>query len=565
MKFLPSQFFYFMRERPSRLRMLSLLRFILLLIVLITLFSVLFHYIMAYEGRSYSWITGLYWVLTVMSTLGFGDITFHSDLGRIYSSVVLLSGVIFLLIVLPFTFIEFFYAPWMRMQAEKRAPTALPEKTAGHVVLTTLDPVTNNLIQKLNQYHYEYVLLMSDLPEALRLHDLDVRVMLGDLDNPETYRRAHVDNARLVATTGSDMLNTNVVSTVREVSETVPLISIANHRNGANILRLAGSDHVLQLGEMLGQALARRVRDGGTLAHVIDSFDELLIAEAPLSTGPPSGQTVRECRLRERTGVNLLGVWQRGNFKVAGPDTKLSPGTVLVMAGRSSDIDRYNQTFGQKDSTKEPVIVIGGGRVGRAVGRDLETRGIDYYILERSPERIRQDNVENYILGDAAEMAVLERAGINEAGTVVISTHDDDTNIYLTIYCRHLRPDVRIVSRATLERNVATLHRAGADFVMSYASMGANAILTLLDRTDVLMVAEGLEALRLPVPGDLVGRTLIEADIRRKTGINVVAWQVGDEMTLNPAPNIPIPSGAELILIGNHEAERAFLAEFESI
>ena len=42
------------------------------------------------EGQAHSWLTGLYWTLTVMSTLGFGDITFHSDLGRAFSIVVLM-------------------------------------------------------------------------------------------------------------------------------------------------------------------------------------------------------------------------------------------------------------------------------------------------------------------------------------------------------------------------------------------------------------------------------------------------------------------------------------------
>ena len=122
---------------------------------------------------------------------------------------------------------------------------------------------------------------------------------------------------------------------------------------------------------------------------------------------------------------------------------------------------------------------------------------------------------------------------------------------------------MRIVSRATLARNVPTLHRAGADFVMSYASMGANAILTLLDRSEVLMVAEGLDVFRVPVPRELDGRTLAEADIRRKTGCTVVAWQVGEETTLNPAPHVPMPDNAELILIGTAEAEATFLEEYE--
>ncbi len=67
--------------------------------------------------------------------------------------------------------------------------------------------------------------------------------------------------------------------------------------------------------------------------------------------------------------------------------------------------------------------------------------------------------------------------------------------------------------------------------------MGANAILTVLDRSDVLMLAEGLDAFRVPVPPELAGRTMAEANIRHKTGSNVVAWQVGEEMTLNPDPN----------------------------
>jgi voltage-gated potassium channel len=563
MKFLPAQFFYFLRQRPGQLRLLSLARFLLLLAALVTFFSVAFHFIMAREGQSHSWVTGFYWVLTVMTTLGFGDITFHSDLGRIFSSVVLLSGVMFLLILLPFTFMEFFYEPWMRIQAESRAPTELPVRTEGHVILTSLDPVTNNLIQKLNRYHYEYVLLVSQVEEALRLHDLGYQVMRGDLDSPQTYLRAHADRARLVATTANDMLNTNIASTVREVSETVPIIAIANSRASVDVLELAGSNHVLQLGQMLGQALARRVSGGESTAHVVGEFDELLIAEAPVDETTLIGKTVAQSRLRQEAGVTVLGLWKRGEFKPARPDTELTAGTVLVMVGRQDDISRFDSLHHHETAQKAPTVIVGGGRVGRAVGQALLARGLEYLIVEQVPERIRADNASRYVLGNAAELSVLMKAGIMETDTVVISTHDDDTNIYLTIYCRRLRPDVRIVSRATLARNVPTLHRAGADFVMSYASMGANAILTLLDRSEVLMVAEGLDVFRVPVPRELDGRTLAEADIRRKTGCTVVAWQVGEETTLNPAPHVPMPDNAELILIGTAEAEATFLEEYE--
>ena len=81
---------------------------------------------MQWEGQRHSWLTGVYWTLTVMTTLGFGDITFNGDLGRFFSMIVLVSGVVFMLVLLPFTFIEFFYAPWMRAQTAARAPRELP-------------------------------------------------------------------------------------------------------------------------------------------------------------------------------------------------------------------------------------------------------------------------------------------------------------------------------------------------------------------------------------------------------------------------------------------------------
>jgi Trk K+ transport system NAD-binding subunit len=206
---------------------------------------------------------------------------------------------------------------------------------------------------------------------------------------------------------------------------------------------------------------------------------------------------------------------------------------------------------------KEPVIIIGGGRVGRATVRALQKRGVEYRIIEQLPERIADDG--KYILGSAADLEVLDKAGIMKSPTAIITTHDDDTNIYLVIYCRRLRPDIQIISRATLERNVATLHRAGADFVMSYASMGANTIFNLLDRSDILMVAEGLDVFKVKLPTSLAGKTLADSGIRQKTGCNVVAIVGEKKMQFNLDPHLPLPEKSDIILIGSVKAENRFL------
>jgi Trk K+ transport system NAD-binding subunit len=558
MKVLPTQLYYFLRHRPSRLNMLYLLRFLVVLAIMVSVYSVLFHFIMAREGQTeHSWITGFYWTLTVMSTLGFGDITFNSDLGRVFSSIVLLSGIVFLLVLLPFTFMEFFYMPWTKAQAAARAPSELPKDASDHIILTALDPVTSALIEKLRHFRFRYVLLVPELTLALNLHDLGYKVVVGDLDSPGTYQRVRAGNALLVVTTLNDQVNTNVAFTVREIAAHVPIVATANSPASVDILQLAGSSNVLQLGEMMGQALARRVLGNDSLAHPIEQFDQLLIAEAIAGGSSLVGKTLRESRLRERTGINVLGIWEQGTFVLAQPEMRIHSGTVLVLAGLAGELERYNELFHQQSAAEHPVVIIGGGRVGRATGKALLERGLDYRIVEKLPERIRDP--QRYVLGDAAELAVLEEAGIMETSTVVVTTHDDDTNIYLTIYCRRLRPAIQIISRATLERNVATLHRAGADFVISYASMGANAILNLLNRSNVLMVSEGLDIFEYTVPPELAGKTIAEAAVRRETGCTIIAVKTPAGMVVNPAPDVRLPPAAKLILLGTISAEQRFL------
>jgi K+/H+ antiporter YhaU regulatory subunit KhtT len=98
----------------------------------------------------------------------------------------------------------------------------------------------------------------------------------------------------------------------------------------------------------------------------------------------------------------------------------------------------------------------------------------------------------------------------------------------------------------------------GADIVMSYASMGANKILNILRPDEVLMLAEGLQIFKTPVPDSLTGKTLAETQIRSKTRCNVIAVHFGDSFNINPDPAVKLKKNEELILIGTAEAEKEF-------
>ena len=530
------------------------------LVVMVAVYSVAFHQLMALEGRSFSWPTSVYWTLTVMSTLGFGDITFKTDAGRIFSMVVLGTGALFILVLLPFAFIQFIFMPWMAQREAARAPRQVPEDVSGHIVLTKLDAVADALIRRARRAGIPYVLIVPNLNEALRLHDQGYSVMVGELDDPATYRAARVDQAALVASTQRDTTSTNVAFTIRELNEVVPIAATASSAASVDILELAGCDKVLQLGQLLGHALARRILGGGLPSNVIGEFGDLRIAEADVRGTRLVGRKLGEVDLRQRCNVSVVGLWERGRFAAPTPQTLITDQTVLILAGSDEQLADFDELFMVERQLDGPVVILGGGRVGRAAADALDAAGVACTIVEQRPERVRSDR--RYIEGDAAELEVLYRAGIKEASAALVTTHDDDMNVYLALYCRRLRPDMQIIARATLDRNVPTLHRAGADAVLSYASIGATAIWNILGHSHTLVVAEGLDVFRVPMPPALAGRSLVDSAIAARTGCNVVAVCDGDEVQTNPDPTQPLPADAELVVIGDEDSEREFLERF---
>ncbi|MCP5146129.1 MAG: potassium channel protein [Gammaproteobacteria bacterium] len=557
MKYLGSVLAAVQREGGNRQNFRLVLTYLAFLGVLITFYSVIFHVIMAMEGQKHSWLTGFYWTLTVMSTLGFGDITFQSDAGRAFSILVLVSGIVSLLVILPFLFIEFFYVPFLAAQKRARAPRMVSDRMANHVILTSYDPVTVSLIGKLNDYGYPYVLIVDNTESALELVAEGLNVMVGDLDDPQTYVNARLEQAALVVATGGDIINTNTAFTVRELDKNVRIIATARDQEALDIVSLAGSTRVLKLGEMLGTALARRTIAGDARAHVIGEFDDLVIAEATAAATPLVGKTLAGSKLEQSVGIHVIGTWERGRFLIATPDTAINEATVLVLAGTREQVNRYNALFCIYHVARGRVLILGSGRVGRATAHALQARGVEYCLVDKYADRL--GDIEHGVVGNATDRKVLDQAGINEAPAVMVTTHDDDINIYLTIYARRLRPDSQIISRATLERNVSTMHRAGADFVMSYASMGASAIFNYLERGDILMLAEGLNVSRVKVPPGLVGKTLAERNLFEQTGCHLVALGKDRHMDTSPDLNQPLTADMTLVIVGNLESEKRFL------
>ncbi len=565
MKFVTSQLLSILIPKHVRPNLRALASYTLLLVATVALFAAGFHWIMyQVEGQEHSWITGVYWALTVMTTLGFGDITFHSDLGRLFSLVVLLTGVVLLLIVLPFVFIRFFYAPWMESRMRFHAPRAVPPGTQGHVILCSLDSLATSLMTRLRLHGITHFVIEPDPVKAVQLHIDGVPVVTGGAEDRTTYEALEVAQARMVVANCADTINTNITLTIRELSPQVPIAAVAEHEQSIDLLELSGSNHVLPLKLRLGEHLANRVSAGHLHCHVVGRMGDLLIAEFPVHNTPLAGRSLREMQLRETFGLNVVAVWERGRLVPVTPDTILADGSFPVVMGSEDQITKLDTYLVIYNTNFNPVLVIGGGKVGCVTTQTLRSRGVTVHMIERE-ETLRsslEGVADRLFIGDAADRELLMSAGLAEAPSVLLTTNDDAMNIYLAVYYRRLNPELRVISRITHERNIEAIHRAGADFVLSYASLGSESVMSLLQSRESVILGEGFDLFYIPVPASLAGQALATSHIRAQTGLNVLALRLPDGEVIPATASMVLKPGCELVMLGNEPQRQDFIDEF---
>lgn len=554
MKTIAGELAFFLRGRARQnLKVLALYCFFLALMILV--YALLFqHLMLRLEGREYSFIAGVYWVITVMTTLGFGDITFHSDPGYIFAGIVTLSGVVFLLILLPFGMVSLFLAPWIEHQLRYRPARAVAKGTKGHVVICGLDQVTRGLIGKLQTRGIPFVIASASYEEALRLGEEEgMQVVFGDPSDPEVLRRLKVETARALIANQGDAQNTNVILTARSLG-TTSIVALTDEPEHSKLLHLAGANKVIPLKKILGRYLATRASTKGALAHVLDSFGRLQIAEMPVHGTPFTGLRLDQAGIRERTGLAVVGVWQRGSLTIPEPDTILSDGTVMVVVGTMEQLEAAQAVTGERPE-QDLVLIIGHGRVGCSAASFLDSRPVPFILIDKASSPDCTEHVA--VLGDAISHSTLKEAAIDHAQGLIVTTNDDGANIFLTLACRHINPHIRIVARANREDNVDQLYGAGADFVVSNASVGANILMNILDNKESIFLSEGMQVFRYPVPAAMAGRTIAACRIRSLTGSTVIALEEEGrkEPTLLPAPDAVLTPGMTLIMIGSPEQE----------
>ena len=201
------------------------------------------------------------------------------------------------------------------------------------------------------------------------------------------------------------------------------------------------------------------------------------------------------------------------------------------------------------------VVVVGMGVVGRAVATALAGAGVEYTTVDV----VERPTVD--VVGDAVERSVLHEAGVPDAGTVVLALPDDTAAIFATFVVRELNPRTEVVARANDRESVSKLYRAGADYVLSLASVSGRMLASFVLDEEVISPGTQLKLVRTAAPG-AVGESLAESDVRNRTGCTVVAVERDGEVLTDLGPGFVVERDDELVVAGTDENINRFHDRF---
>ena len=207
------------------------------------------------------------------------------------------------------------------------------------------------------------------------------------------------------------------------------------------------------------------------------------------------------------------------------------------------------------------VAVIGLGRFGSTLARELYQIGHDVLVIERD-EALSQHmigHVTYVVAGDATSSELLEEVGITNFDTVVVAIGTDvQSSILTTVLLKQEFKTKQVVARATSDIHGTTLKAVGADRVIYPEQETAVRTAHSLFQRDVLEYMELTSDFgfsKLPVPVELIGKTLEEAGFagtRNKYGTAVIAIKRGREPILTPPRDERLYRG-DVLIIGGQE------------
>ncbi len=204
-------------------------------------------------------------------------------------------------------------------------------------------------------------------------------------------------------------------------------------------------------------------------------------------------------------------------------------------------------------------VVIGLGLFGSCVARQLCALGSEVLAIDTNPELVQQisGDVTNAVVADAQDKDVLKALGVQECDCAVVAIGDEfGPSVLATMNLKELGIPY-IVCKAHDETHRKVLEKLGADKVVIPEREVADKIahsLTSHNVLDFIELSSDYGIVEVPAPRAWVGKTLIELNVRAKHGVNIIAVERAEKVTVSPGADFAVHKEDILVLLGDYDA-----------
>lgn len=204
---------------------------------------------------------------------------------------------------------------------------------------------------------------------------------------------------------------------------------------------------------------------------------------------------------------------------------------------------------------KQAVAVIGLGRFGATVAKTLSAQGHEVLGVDINEETVQRISpyVTHAVVADTSDEDALRALSLNQFDDVVIGIGDNVQGNLMTAMLVKEVGAKYIVAKAQSTLQGRLLEKIGVDLVIYPESDMALRVAQMLVREhviDYLQLSKDIGLVEMETPAFLQGKTLIEANIRAKYNVNVVAIKRDNDVLAPPDPNDPLRGTDTLMIIG---------------
>ena len=204
---------------------------------------------------------------------------------------------------------------------------------------------------------------------------------------------------------------------------------------------------------------------------------------------------------------------------------------------------------------KKEFVIIGLGRFGGSVAKELIYQGANVMVIDTSAERVDEfaHIATQAIVADTTDEAVIKSLGLWNYEHVIVAIGEDIQASILTTLILKESGVPKITVKAQNDYHEKVLRRIGADFVVHpERDMGIRIANNMISNNvlDYLELSDEHSIMEIRANEKLAGHEIIDLGIRAKYGLNIVAIKRGENIIVSPPANEEIEIGDILIVIG---------------